>query len=60
MLNGCPLAYTDPCGECAQYGNCTPSQAAQRIEVLESHLLELKQMVELLLEKSHKGTLTAK
>jgi hypothetical protein len=50
-MTGCPIAYTDPCGECAQYGNCSPSQAVKKVEALEGHIQELKKMVEQLLEK---------
>lgn len=46
----CPLAYTDPCSDCAQYGNCSPSQAVQKLVSLENQLQELKKLVEQLTE----------
>mgnify|MGYP000229972408 CR=1 FL=1 len=43
---GCPMAYADPCSNCAQYGTCAPSQAVQKLEKLEKQLLELKKLLE--------------
>jgi len=51
MMTGCPISYTDPCGECAQFGKCAPSMAVKKVEALESHIQELKKMVEQLIEK---------
>ncbi len=45
-MSQCPLAYTDPCAECAQFGNCSPSKALQRIDELENLLQDLKKMVQ--------------
>lgn len=45
-MTGCPLAYADPCRECAQYGNCSPSQAAQKMQSLEKELRELRRLLE--------------
>lgn len=53
-MTQCPLAYTDPCTKCAQYGNCSPSQAVQKLDVLENLMQELKQMMECI-TKSKKG-----
>ncbi|NPV91125.1 MAG: hypothetical protein HPY50_10180 [Firmicutes bacterium] len=50
-MNGCPISYTDPCGQCAQYGKCAPSQAVQKVEALEGHIQDLKKLVEQMLEK---------
>ncbi|MDH7480277.1 MAG: hypothetical protein QHH02_09720 [Syntrophomonadaceae bacterium] len=50
-MNDCPLAYTDPCRDCAQYGSCSPSQAVQKAEALEVELQEIRRMVEQLLER---------
>ncbi len=44
-MTQCPLAYTDPCSECAQYGNCSPSQAVKRLNDLEMMIQELKRMI---------------
>ena len=41
-MTQCSLAYTDPCSECAQYGNRSPSQAVRRLNDLEMMLQELK------------------
>jgi len=50
-MTQCPLAYTDPCSKCAQYGNCSPSQAVQKIAVVEDLLQEIKKMMQSLAEK---------
>lgn len=47
----CPLAYTDPCSNCAQYGNCSPSQAVQKLSDLEVQLQDLKRLVEQMADK---------
>ena len=44
-MTQCSLAYTDPCSECAQYGNRSPSQAVRRLNDLEMMLQELKRMI---------------
>lgn len=49
-MNQCPLAYVDPCTQCAQYGNCSPSKAVQKIEELESLIQDLKKMINKLAE----------
>lgn len=50
-MTGCPIAYTDPCSSCAQFGNCAPSQAVMKIQKLEGELLELKRLLEELINK---------
>lgn len=50
-MTQCPLAYADPCAKCAQYGNCSPSQAVQMLAVVEDLLQELKKMMQELLNK---------
>lgn len=50
----CPLAYTDPCSHCAQYGNCSPSQAVQKLTALEKQLADLKNLVEQLTGLNYK------
>ena len=47
----CPLAYTDPCSKCSQYGNCSPSQALQKLELIENQLQDLKRLVEQMADK---------
>lgn len=51
-MTGCPLAYTDPCNNCAQYGNCSPSHAVQKIQLLENRLNEMHKLLEKLASKS--------
>lgn len=48
-MSGCPLAYADPCGDCARYGSCTPSLAVAKLESLEAQVQELKRLLEQLL-----------
>lgn len=48
-MNGCPLAYTDPCGNCARYGSCAPSLAVAKLESLEAQVQELRYLLEQLL-----------
>lgn len=50
-MNQCPLAYADPCSECAQFGNCCPSQALQKLNVLEKELKNLKEILQQLVDK---------
>ncbi len=50
-MTQCPLAYTDPCSKCAQYGNCSPSQAVLKLATLEDQLKDLRRMVEKIAEK---------
>lgn len=50
-MDQCPLAYIDTCSECAQFGNCSPSQTLQKIDALENRLEELKKMVQSLVDK---------
>jgi hypothetical protein len=45
-----PQAYVDPCSECAQLENCSPSMC-QKLNVLESELHEVKMMLQQLVEK---------
>lgn len=45
-MTGCPMAYSDPCKNCAQFGNCAPSQAVNKLEMLEKQLQELRQLLE--------------
>lgn len=47
----CPLSYTDPCSECDQFGTCSPSQAVQKLAILENTVEELKLMLQSLLDK---------
>ncbi|MDD4236989.1 MAG: hypothetical protein PHT62_00330 [Desulfotomaculaceae bacterium] len=47
----CPLAFIDPCSECAHFGKCSPSQAVQKIVDLENTVQELKMMLQDLIEK---------
>jgi hypothetical protein len=47
----CPLAYTDPCSKCDQFGTCSPSQAVQKLVILENKVEELKLMLQSLIEK---------
>ncbi len=54
-MTGCPLAYTDPCSACAQYGNCCPSQAVQKLQLLESQLRELKRLLEQIMAGKQTG-----
>jgi hypothetical protein len=51
-MQGCPLAYTDPCSKCPQFGNCSPSQAVQKLATLEGQLKDLKSLVEQLAKKN--------
>jgi len=51
-MTGCPLAYADPCNNCARYGNCSPSQAVQKIMSLEEQLKELRRLLEQLAAKN--------
>jgi len=51
-VTGCPIAYAHPCNSCAQYGNCAPSQAVEKLNQLELVVAELKQML-IHLEKSN-------
>lgn len=44
-MTGCPIAYVDPCSNCAQFGNCAPSQAVEKLNQLESLVHELKVML---------------
>lgn len=50
-MNQCPLAYADPCAECAQFGNCSPSEAVQKLNELEEQIKDLKQMLQCLVDK---------
>jgi len=50
-MEQCPLAYIDPCAKCAQFGNCSPSQAVQKLSVLEKELQDLKKMLQCLVDK---------
>lgn len=50
-MDQCPLAYVDPCSKCAQFGNCSPSQALQKLDVLENELQDLKRMLQQLVGK---------
>ncbi|SFQ98000.1 hypothetical protein [Desulfoscipio geothermicus] len=45
-MTGCPMAYTDPCSNCAKYGTCAPSQAVRKLEELEKQVKELKQLLD--------------
>lgn len=44
-MTGCPIAYAHPCSSCAQFGNCAPSQAVEKLNQLEALVNELKEMV---------------
>jgi len=44
-MTGCPMAYVNPCSECARYGSCAPSQSVQKLENLEKEINELKQLL---------------
>lgn len=46
----CPLAYTDPCAKCDQFGTCSPSQAVQKLVNLENTVEELKAMLQSIIE----------
>jgi hypothetical protein len=50
-MDQCPLAYVDPCSKCAQFGNCCPSQALQKLDVLNNELQELKKILQQLVDK---------
>jgi hypothetical protein len=50
-MEQCPLAYIDPCSKCAQFGNCCPSQAVQKLAALENLLQDLKKMLQCLADK---------
>lgn len=50
-MDQCPLAYTDPCAECAQFGNCSPSKAVQKLEELENVIQDLKALVKRLVDE---------
>ena len=50
-MSQCPLAYTDPCAECDQFGTCSPSQAVQKLVILENMVEELKVMLQSLIDK---------
>lgn len=50
-MEQCPLAYVDTCEKCARYGQCSPSQAVQKLAALEDMLRELKKMVQSLVEQ---------
>jgi hypothetical protein len=45
-MTGCPIAYSDPCSKCAQYGNCAPSQAVRKLEELEKQVRELMRLID--------------
>jgi len=51
FMSQCPLAYIDTCAECAQFGNCSPSKAVQRLDELENLLQDLKKMVQRLADE---------
>lgn len=44
-MTGCPIAYAHPCSSCAQFGNCAPSQAVEKLNQLEAAVKELRQML---------------
>jgi len=50
-MDQCPLAYIDPCSKCAQFGNCCPSQAVQKLAELEHLLKDLKKTLQDLADK---------
>jgi hypothetical protein len=50
-VDQCPLAYSDPCLRCAQFGNCCPSQTIQKLDVLEKELKNLKKLLQKLVSK---------
>lgn len=50
-MTQCPLAYTDPCSKCSQYGSCSPSQAVLKLATLENQLQDLRRLVEQITEK---------
>jgi len=50
-MKQCPLAYIDPCTECAQFGNCSPSKAVQKLEELESLLQDIRKMLKCLIDE---------
>jgi len=45
-MEQCPLAYIDPCSKCAQFGNCCPSQAVQKLAELKNLLQDLKKIMQ--------------
>lgn len=44
-MTGCPIAYSDPCSNCARYGDCAPSRAVRKLEELEKQIKELLRLV---------------
>lgn len=50
-MNQCPLAYVDPCSQCAQYGNCCPSIAVKKLDALNNELQELKKLLQQLVDQ---------
>ncbi len=50
-MSQCPLAYADPCSECAQYGRCCPSQAIQKLADLEDLIRDLKNKIQDMADK---------
>lgn len=50
-MTHCPLTYSDPCSECDQFGTCSPSQAVQKLAILENTVEELKAMIQNLMDK---------
>lgn len=50
-MGQCPLAYNDPCAKCAQFGNCSPSKAVQKLDELENLLKDIKKMLKSLADE---------
>ncbi|MFX4262132.1 hypothetical protein ACOBQJ_08020 [Pelotomaculum propionicicum] len=49
-MDQCREAYVDPCTECAQLENCSPSMC-QKLNDLESELREVKMILQELVDK---------
>lgn len=49
-MDKCPQTYVDPCSECAQLENCSPSMC-QKLNDLESELREVKIILQQLVDK---------
>jgi hypothetical protein len=45
-MTGCPMAYADPCSNCAKFGTCAPGLAVRKLEELEKQVKELKQLLD--------------